>query len=205
MSNQEQQLVEGPHNTSREAEVAGLPKSLSDGGLRSLAMAGGDYRLVVIDEVHRVLDKVDRDPIRAIRHGLQRLRTDGFISSHEEEILSRVCDLIREAEVGNIEWEKATLAIRVLYEEMIAASSSNPVALAIGSIVSSGVCSFDTDSNDEAPVTVRMSRSNRIDTGTVGGVVAGAVTGGLIGGGAGAVMGAVIGGFVGAVVGACKK
>jgi hypothetical protein len=167
---------------------------------RTIAIAAGDLRAKIEREVQRLLD--EGDPLSAIRVGLNRLHSDGAISSRELTLLSSVSDTVFAAQRGKIDVPTALGRVRPIYDELILDNSSSPVALAICSLVSGSYTSALSD--QPAPGTMaRAASSNKADLGMVGGAVVGGIIGGAIGGFVGFGIGATVGAIAGAVGGKC--
>jgi hypothetical protein len=171
---------------------------------RALAVSAGDYRVSVMREVHRMLAQAGDNQLEAARSGLDRLVADGLITTHDRKHVDQMCADVFSLQRGEVAQEDASAKIRVTYDQMLVDTTTSPVALAIASIASSG-------STPELPADIglpkntlaKISRSDKIDMGIVGGAIAGAAIGGAIGGFGGAVAGAVVGGIAGGVGTAC--
>src|SRR5262249_14718273 len=128
-----------------------------------------------------------------------------LINAQEVKTLSRICERVSLAERGKIGATEAFREVRTIYDEMAVNKQTSAVALAIASIAASGaVTNAVAGQSSGSNVTVlKMSRSDKIDTGIVGGAIGGAIIGGAIGGAGGAIIGGVIGGIVGGIGTAC--
>lgn len=171
---------------------------------RSLAVSAGDYRVSVMREVHRMLAQAGDNQLEAARSGLDRLVADNLITAQDRKHVDLLCADVFSLQRGEMPSDDALAKIRATYDQMLVDTSASPVALAIASIASSG-------SEPELPADIglpkntlaKISRSDKIDMGIVGGAIAGAAIGGAIGGVGGAVTGAVVGGIAGGVATAC--
>lgn len=171
---------------------------------RSLAISAGDYRVSVMREVHRMLAKAGDNQLEAARSGLDRLVADGLVTAQDRRHVDQICADVFSLQRGEMQSDDAFAKIRATYDQMVVDSQTSPVALAIASVASSG-------SEPELPADVglpkntlaKISRSDKIDMGIVGGAIVGAAVGGAIGGAGGAIVGAVVGGIAGGVATAC--
>jgi hypothetical protein len=192
--------VESVEN-SIAAQVASTPESIR---VRSIAVSAGDYRVAAMREVHRMLSQNQGNPLKAAEAGLERLAESSTITSQDHKRLAQICQQVFAVQNGDETPEAAFARVRVIYDGMLTNPATSPVALAIASIASSGSPpAVPGDSGLPRAVVARMSHSDKVDTGIVGGAIGGAVIGGAIGGAGGAIIGGVIGGIAAGIGTAC--
>lgn len=177
---------------------------LSPDQARTLAASAGDHRVAVMREVRRLLHDNEGNQLKAVEAGLDRLAQDGLITRRDHSDLGKICAYVFAAQMRDDSQEAAASKVQAVYDGMLVSSTSSAVALAIASIASSRPAAprVERDAASES-TEARISRSDKVDTGIVGGAVAGAVIGGAIGGPGGAIIGSVVGGIAAGVGTAC--
>lgn len=171
---------------------------------RTIAIAAGDLQVAVRREVQRLLEEHKGNPMGAVRVGLERLLSDGAISSSEFTALSEVCESVFAAERGKIDAKTAYQRTRTVYDQLLLDNGSSPIALATLSVLSAAYTSALSGASPGAVVLAAKSDVPG-QIGIAGGLLIGGIIGGSIGGLGGAVIGGVVGGIVGGAVGICAS
>jgi hypothetical protein len=143
---------------------------------RYTAIAAGDLRAGVLQEVTNILSANKGNPLQATKVGLDRLQSKQLISVVEQRALSEICDVLFSAQRSKISREQAIKKIRVKYKEMLADEKSSPVALAIASMSAGDASTFlSGEENLTSEESFAYSRAYGGDLGMVAGAAAGAV------------------------------
>jgi hypothetical protein len=78
---------------------------------RSTAISAGDYRVAIMQEVKRILSECHGHPLQATKVGLGRLRAGGLIALQEQKTLGQICEVVFEAQRGEIKPEEPFLGL----------------------------------------------------------------------------------------------
>ncbi len=174
---------------------------------RNTAIAAGDLRAAVLQEVTNILAANRGNPLKATKSGLERLKANRLISTADQQALDEICDVLFALQRAKAERNEVISKTRSIYKMLLADENSSPVALAIASM-SAGDSRADVSGDQELTSDERTALAARAafnaDLGMVGGTIGGAVIGGTIGGVGGAIIGAIVGGIAGGIAGACS-
>jgi hypothetical protein len=190
-----------------EQVPARLPADLAAGlgADRLMGRAAGDMLQTVRREVRSVLREARGDRFQAMRTGLSRLRTDGWISGRDVDRLRTLVEIIELTADRPRFPRDAVDKIRETHQAIVADSRSSAAALAIGSLVNNLVTPTEPIGDADDGVAYRVAQGH-VEGGAavITGAMIGAGVGGEVGGLVGAGLGALIGGVVGAVAGECE-
>ncbi|SDR70896.1 hypothetical protein SAMN04488570_0102 [Nocardioides scoriae] len=170
----------------------------------TMGVGVADVQHAALVEARRLMKeaKGDRDVAATLLVG--RLCDLGWVSEAERDVLQQMHEIGVEAArrqksgAARPAATAAYLRVRGLYDDLLAAGHTGPVALALAG---GHVGSYEPVVGEDG-TTVVYAKSNRSYASTLG--AAGAAIGGALGGGAGAAIGGAVGTVVGTIVDDCK-
>lgn len=162
-----------------------------------------DVQHAALAEARRFMREAKGDRRVAAKLVFDRLRELGWISESERDVLVKMNDVGADVSAsqegtGRSDATTAYLQVRRMYDELLVAGGTGPVALALAA---GAVGSYEASDPGDGTMVV-YAKSTRNYQAVLGG--AGAIIGGALGGAPGAAIGGAIGGVVGTIVDDCK-
>lgn len=186
-------------SASSEFDLFGQVKPAT---LRSVAAGAGDWSLVVVREVSRILSEVEKDRPAALARGIDELRSRDVITAEEVEDLKSVTDAFFTAARDKSAAKAGEATVLDRYRRLSLDRNASPVAVAIVSVAARNMTVPEPPEVPGGPVAVAVVITpGSTGAGAVTGAIIGAGIGAVVGGGVGAGIGAVIGGAAGAAIG----
>jgi hypothetical protein len=181
-----------------EAPELGFFRPVSHATLRAHAVGAGDWSLLILREVARILDQTKGRRPAAFGKGIDQLLTLGVIRQEEvnqlKDIVTAFLSVMQEK--GG---ESAKSKVINGYQQLLLDPDTSAPAIAIASVASRYV--VGTEVLPPPPSLSRGAVALEISI-TPGSVGAGAAAGAIIGAGIGAYVGGVVGAGIGAGIGA---
>jgi hypothetical protein len=172
---------------------------LGPAALRAVATGAGDWSVVVVREVSKILAAERKRRPETLARCVDELRSRDFISDEEAKDLKQIMAAFFNAIRGKTDGGVDHVTILDRYGRLCLDRNASPVAVAIASVAARNVVVPTA-----APWThEKFAAAIKITPGSTGaGALTGAVIGGAIGGAVGGAAGAGLGAMIGAAAGA---
>jgi len=172
---------------------------VSPEALRAVAAGAGDWSVVVVHEVSRIMAAERKRRPEALARCIDELRSREFISDEETKDLKQIMAAFFGAVRGKTEIGADRVTILDRYGRLCFDRNASPVAVAIASVAARNLVTAPRPPAGVVPaITITPGNTG---VGALTGAVIGGTIGGAVGGTVGAGLGALIGASAGAAVG----
>lgn len=182
--------------TELTASEFGLFQPVSNGALRTMAAGAGDWSLLIVHEVDRILEQTQGDRPKAFAQGINELLIRQVISKDEAVLLGDIIAAFLTTQANGEGNAQAQAKVIDGYRQLLLGANTSAAAIAIASVAARYTANAEAQ---PSAASGGLEAKLAIIPGSPG---AGAVTGAIIGAGIGALAGGAVGAAIGAGIGA---
>lgn len=167
--------------------------------LRAFAAGAGDWSLLVVREVGKILTEAGGQRLDAIAGGIDELLSRELIRAEEAEALKEMVTTFLSAAHNRAKARSGEAAILDQYRKLSFDRNATPAAVAIASVAARNIQLPEAPLSQPSQQTGAAFAAIQITPGSTG---AGAVVGAMVGAGIGGAVGGAVGAGIGAMIGA---